>query len=114
MEESSIKYQAKFGRVIIKRELQNKNSLIIIPNSKAIAKCEGVIVGLGETAGWTETYVNGELVPTQTLKLGDKVIFGRHAGSWLDSTYTNTGENDDGTLYICQDADILCVIKEDK
>jgi co-chaperonin GroES (HSP10) len=46
------------------------------------------------------------------MQVGDKVIFGRHSGAWLDATYGNRGEaNDDGKLFICQDADILAVIK---
>lgn len=105
----SIKYQPKFGRVLIEREVQKKSSLIIVPNAKTYAKCEGVIVALGETAGITE--IPGD-DPVQTLKIGDKVIFGRHAGAWLDASYTDKGEQDDGTLFICQDQDILCVIKE--
>lgn len=107
-------YEPKFGRVLIQREVQKKNSLIIVPNAKNHAKCEGVIVGLGETAGWTETYKNGASIPVQTLKVGDKVIFGRHSGAWIDATYTDKGEQDDGTLFICQDADILCVIKPEQ
>lgn len=103
-------YEPKFGRVLIQREVQKKNSLIIVPNAKNHAKCEGVIVGLGETAGWIE--LNGESI--QTLKVGNKVIFGRHSGAWIDATYTDKGEQDDGTLFICQDADILCVVKPEQ
>lgn len=97
-------YEPKFGRVLIERE-KKKASGIIIPEdaAKRNAPCIGTIVALGETAGWTETYINGELTPVQTLKVNDKVIFGRHAGAWLD------GEE---TLFICQDQDILTVIKE--
>lgn len=109
-------YKPKFGRVLIKREIQEyygKAKIIYIPEpqQKRIAKCEGIIVGLGETAGWTEAYEeDGTEIRKQVLKIGDQVIFGRHAGAWLDSTYSNNQENDDGTLFICQDADILCVI----
>jgi len=114
--ESSIKYQPKFGRVIVKREILTKTlGGIIIPDdaAKRNATCEGTIVALGETAGWTETYNNdNELTPTKTMNLGDRVIFGRHAGAWLDATYGQNGQQDDGTLFICQDQDILAVIKE--
>lgn len=103
-------YEPKFGRVLIKREVQKKNSLIIVPNAKNHAKCEGVIIALGETAGWAE--LNGDTI--QTLKVGDNVIFGRHSGAWIDATYSDKGEADDGTLFICQDADILCVIKPEQ
>lgn len=109
--ESSVNYEPKFGRVIIKREIKEKVGSIILPDAKRYARCEGVITAMGETAGWVEIYQDGERVPVQNMKIGDYVIFGRHAGAWLDATYMNGNENDDGTLFICQDADILCVVK---
>ena len=116
MEQSvnGVKWKPKFGRVLIRREVEQKTKAgIIIPETaaKRNAPAEGVIVGLGETAGWTEAYdEKGEPVVIQTLKVGDNVLFGRHAGAWLDSTISKDGkENDDGSLYICQDTDILCV-----
>lgn len=107
--------EPKFGRVIIKREVKDKSKGgIIIPEgtAKRTAPCEGIIQSLGETAGWVEVYQNGERTPIQTMHVGDKVIFGRHSGAWLDATYGDKGVNDDGTLFICQDADILAVIRE--
>lgn len=113
MEASSVKYLPKFGRVLIKREVNEKIGSIIIADAKRHANCEGTIVALGETAGWTEAYNdNGELVPTKIMEIGQKVIFGKHSGTWLDGTYSK--DHDDGSLFLCQDADILCVIKEDK
>lgn len=107
------KYQPKFARVLIQREVKKKSAGgIIFSDAKRHAKCEGIIVGLGETAGWIEAYNDNHLTPVRTLDLGDKVIFGAYSGAWLDSTYTGDKENDDGTLFICQDADILAVIKE--
>lgn len=109
--EANVKYSPKFGRVLIKREVEEKTKGgIILPENQAKrhAACKGIIVALGETAGWTETYIEGELKPIQTLKVGDEVIFGRHSGAWLDGTEAS----DDGTLFICQDQDILAVIKE--
>lgn len=113
--EKSSSIKPKFGRVLIKREVKDKTKGgIIIPDSaaKRNASCEGVIVDLGETAGWVEIYKDGDRSPIQTMFVGDKVIFGRHSGAWLDATYTGSNENDDGSLFICQDADILAVIKE--
>lgn len=69
-------------------------------------------MGLGETAGWVDVYKDGTQTPIQTMFVGDKVIFGRHSGAWLDATTTGEKDNDDGSLFICQDADILAVIKE--
>lgn len=103
-------YEPKFGRVLIEREVK-KASGIIIPEdaAKRNAPCIGTIVALGETAGFTDSYLtdsDGQLNQhtVQTLKIGDRVLFGRHAGAWIDGD----------TLYICQDADILAVIKDDK
>ena len=116
--ETGVKYKPKFGRVLIKREVheQTKGGIILPDNAaKRHAPCVGVIVALGETAGWTEVYncvdENGpNTSAVQTLHVGDKVIFGRHAGAWLDGTYKDS-ENNDGTLFICQDQDILAVIE---
>lgn len=114
----SIKIQPKFGRVLIER--QKLKSTIIIPDAigKRNAHCEGVIAALGETAGWTDVPGQGFV---QTLKVGDRVVFGRHSGTWLDNTFTpafhpqtkerGLKDNDDGTLFMCQDADILAVIE---
>lgn len=105
--------EPKFGRVLIKREIKEKVGSIILPDAKRHARCVGEIIALGETAGWTETFdKDGNPTTIQTLKIGDNVIFGRHSGAWLDNTYTGDKENDDGSLFICQDADILAVTKE--
>lgn len=109
--EGSVKYEPKFGRVLIKREVKEKIGSIIVADAKRHANCEGVIVALGETAGWAEAYnEEGELVPKQIMKVGQRVIFGKHSGAWLDGTYAK--DHDDASLFICQDADILCTIKE--
>lgn len=107
---SSIK--PKFSRVLIKREIKEKIGSILLPDAKRHARCEGVIVALGETAGFTESYnENHESIVIQTMKIGDKVIFGRHAGVWLDASFTDKGEADDGTLFICQDQDIIAIME---
>ena len=115
------KYEPKFGRVLIEREIKKQTAGgILLPDSaiKRNAACVGKIVALGETAGFTESYYQGDggewnSKITQTMKVGDKVIFGRHSGAWVDATYSEKGhDNDDGSLFICQDQDILAVIKE--
>lgn len=109
-------YKPVFGRVIIKREVTKKTSGgIIIPDAaaKRNASCTGEILSLGESAGVTTVYNDkGEEGVTRVFSVGDKVVFGRHTGAWLDATYTNGNDNDDGTLFICQDTDILAVINE--
>lgn len=103
-------YEPKFGRVLIEREIREKTAGgIIIPNAKRHASCVGKVVALGETAGWVNT---GD-TPKQIFNIGDKVIFGRYSGTWLDATYNDKGEaNDDGKLFICQDEDILATVRE--
>lgn len=103
-----MEYQPKFGRVLIEREVNEKTAGgIILTDAKRHANCQGTIKALGETAGWVEVPNEGFV---QTMKAGDRVIFGKHSGAWLDASYGN----DEGTLFICQDADILAVISEEK
>lgn len=112
MEEIKPKYQPKFGRVLIQREIKTKTAGGIIltdETAKRHAKCEGVILSLGETAGWIEVYQDGNLVPKKIFNVGDKVMFGKYAGTWLDQT---SEDKDDGTLFMCADADILATIQE--
>lgn len=100
MESKRIKYQPIFARVLIEREITKKTSGgIYIPDgtAKRHAACEGIIVALGETA-------------TETLKIGQRVLFGRHAGTWIDGSFAK--ETDDGTLFLCQDEDILAIIND--
>lgn len=96
MESKRVKYKPIFARVLIEREVK-KSSTIIIPDSaaKRNAPSQGVILALGETA-------------SDILKEGQKVLFGKHAGAWLDQTK----ENEEGTLFMCQDEDILAIIEE--
>lgn len=110
-----MEYHPLFGRVLIKREVHQKTrGGILIPEQqqKRNAKSEGVIVALGHTAGFTTVFENGEEKKIQTLKIGDRVVFGKHAGTWLDATYSGSLENDDGTMFICQDEDILAIMED--
>lgn len=102
------KYKPLFGRVIIKREVLEKKGSIVLPAhlQKKHSRSEGVVIALGPTAGILR---EGE---ESCLKVGDHVVFGKHSGAWLDSTYTGSAENDDGTTFICQDEDILAVIEQ--
>lgn len=98
METKRVKYQPIFARVLIERDIKEKTTGgIILPNAKRHASCEGVILALGETA-------------SDILAVGQKVRFGVHSGAWLDAS--NRTDTDDGTLFICQDEDILAIIKE--
>jgi co-chaperonin GroES (HSP10) len=109
-------YEPKFGRVLIERQVNEKTAGgIILVNAKRHASSKGKILALGETAGWTESFdPEGNPKTIQTLKVGQTVIFGRHAGTWLDDdAYDLQGEvTDKAKYFICQDADILAVVKE--
>lgn len=109
---SEYKYKPLFARVLIQREVLEKIGNVLIPENiqKRHAKCEGVVVDKGPTAD-------------ASIKIGDRVIFGRHAGTWLDATYSLTrnaqgqqmpvvSDNDDGTMFLCQDEDILCIVEQ--
>lgn len=92
------KYEPIFARVLIKREINEKTTGgIIIPNAKRHASSEGTILALGETA-------------SPTLKVGDKVLFGKHSGTWIDPS---NKEGEEGTLFVCMDEDIIAIIKEE-
>lgn len=99
-----VEYQPKFGRVLIERELKEAKNGIILPDNAAErnAPCRGIITALGSTAGWTIGYNSeGNEYNLCVLKVGDKVLFGQHAGAWIDK---------EQKLFICKDEDILCVI----
>lgn len=101
------KYRPLFGRVIIERVVTDKIGAVMIPETiaKRHARCEGTVIAVGNTA--------------EGVKVGDHVIFGRNAGAWLDNTYSAVRgpagpavkDNDDGTLFICQDEDLLAVVE---
>lgn len=94
------KYKPLFGRVVISREVEEKKGSIMIPShlQKRHSRSEGVVVAIGPSA--------------EGVEIGQRVIFGKHAGTWLDSTYSGTAENDDGSMFLCQDEDILAIVGE--
>lgn len=102
-------YKPLFGRVLIKREIEEKRGSIILPDAKRHARNEGVVVAIGPTVD-------------ENIKVGQHVIFGKHAGAWIDNTYSDIKDprgkivaqnaNDDGTLFICQDEDLLAIVEE--
>lgn len=108
-------YRPLFGRVLLERKTLDKVGSILIPEDqrKRQAICKGKIVALGETAGWTKTYTEDGEKTICTLKIGDVVSFGRHAGTWLDNSYGVAKENDEAAPYfLCQDVDLLAVIEQ--
>lgn len=108
-------YRPLFGRVLLERNVLEKVGSIIIPEDqrKRQAICKGKIIALGETAGWTKAFdANGEKTIC-TIKVGDIVSFGRHAGTWLDKSYGVAKDDDEAAPYfLCQDVDLLAVIEQ--
>jgi co-chaperonin GroES (HSP10) len=109
-----VTYKPLFARVLIERQIHEKIGNVLLPENiqKRHAKCEGIVVDKGPTAD-------------ASIPIGAHVIFGRHAGTWLDATYSLTrnaqgqqmpvvSDNDDGTMFLCQDEDILCVIEDEQ
>lgn len=103
------KYTPLFARVLIQRMVEEKRGSIHIPANiaKRHARSEGTVIAVGPTAD-------------ENIKVGDHVIFGKHAGTWLDGTYSEfkdargvigSKDNNDGTLFICQDEDILVKVE---
>lgn len=94
-------YRPTFGRVLIQRDVDEKRGSIHIPAhlQQRHARNEGIVVALGPTA--------------EGVKVGDKVVFGKHAGTWLDKTYTVSVEATTTPFFLCQDEDILLVIEKD-
>lgn len=108
------KYRPLLGRVLIEREIKEKSAGgIIIPDAKRHAASTGKILAIGETAGFTKTFDDdGNEKVIRVIKVGDEVIFGKHAGTWLDKTYSHTTKEDDATFFLVQDEDILAVVNE--
>lgn len=108
-------YRPLFGRVLLERKVLGKVGSIIIPDDqrKRQAICKGKIIALGETAGWTKTYGKDGEKHIRTIKVGDTVSFGRHAGTWLDKSYGVAEKDDeDAPYFLCQDEDLLAVIEK--
>lgn len=90
------KYRPLFGRVLIEREIKQKTSGgIILPDAQRHAKLTGKVIAVGPTVD-------------ETIKPGMQVVFGAHAGKWLDASYDMTANaKDDAPYFICQDEDLL-------
>lgn len=92
----------KFDRVLVKRDqLLDKSPIILVSNREAPSS--GEVIAVGPTAG---TYRNGELI--ETVEVGTRIVFGTYAGRDVSSF---VGEKE-GTYWLIQDTDVLCVIEE--
>lgn len=95
-------YRPLFGRVLIQRDVEEKRGSIMIPAhlQQRHARNEGIVIAVGPTA--------------EGVKVGDKVVFGKHSGTWLDKTYSVSVEANTTPFFLCQDEDILLVIDKDE
>lgn len=93
-------FKPLFARVLLERQKAQKIGSIHLPSSasKRHAKATGKVIAVGPTAD-------------ESIKPGMTVLFGRHAGDWLDTHY-GLSEEEEASFYICQDEDILGVVDD--
>ena len=95
----SSKLHPLFARVLIRRE--KLKSSLIIPESaeRRNAPSKGRVVAKGLTAD-------------KSIKIGSMVLFGQHAGTWINEDGTAVAKDEDRELFVCQDEDIIAEVKE--
>lgn len=84
-----------FARVLLRRDsAAPKSKLILIPEQaeKRLAPCTGTVIAVGPACDLS-------------IKPGQHVVFGQHAGAWVKIP------GSDEEHYVCQDEDIIGVIK---
>lgn len=80
-----------FARVLLERETLKSNSIIIPQTAeKRNAPEIGIVIAVGPNAD-------------HSIELGQKVIFGRHAGDWI--------KHEGKELFVVQDEDIIGIIE---
>jgi len=86
-----------FGRVLLKRDRLKKVGSLLIPDDiqRRHSKARGVVVAIGEQC--SETTKNS---------LGKTVLFGAHAGAWLDANGVECPDKD-ADFFLCNEDDIL-------
>lgn len=96
-----MKIRPLYDRIVVRREEEETTTAggIVLPGSAAEKPNQGEIVAVGEG----KVLDNGEIRPL-SVKVGDKVIFGKYAGS-------NTVKVDDEELLILSESEIYGVIE---
>ena len=90
-----------YDRVVVRRldaETTTKSG-IIIPDKAAEKPNQGEVIAVGEGA-----VLEDGSVRALTVRVGDRVLFGKYAGTEID--------NGDDQLIVMKEADILAVIDE--
>lgn len=99
--------QPLFSRVLLEREVAKKIGSIIMPKTTQLkfSTLKAVVVAIGPDVNDVER--------TETvIEVGDVVIIGKHAGSWLDENGNPVDNADDAKYYIVQDEDILVKVTD--
>lgn len=96
-----MKIRPLYDRIVVRREEEETTTAggIVLPGSATEKPNQGEVVSVGEG----KVLDNGEVRPL-AVKVGDKVIFGKYAGS-------NTIKVDDEELLILSESEIYGVIE---
>ncbi|RJO72854.1 MAG: hypothetical protein C4523_02465 [Myxococcales bacterium] len=89
-----------FARVLLQRE--KLKTSIIIPDiaAKRNAPCIGTVLKTGDTC---EDRIKG--------LVGKKVLFGQHAGTWINEDGTAVADPLKAEFFMCMEEDLLGVIE---
>ena len=91
-----------FSRVLLERKVAKKLGSIIMPEQTQLkfSTLRATVVAIGPD-------VNDSDRSKTYISVGDEVIIGKHAGSWLDESGNPVDNSEDAKYYIVQDEDIL-------
>lgn len=97
--------QPLFARVLLEREVATKIGSILMPKTTQMkfASLKAKVLAIGPD-------VNDAERTNTVINVGDTVIVGKHAGSWLDDSGQPADDADKAKYYIVADEDILCVV----
>ena len=94
------KIKPLFARVLLERPTTRKTAGgIIIPDdsAKRMARLKATVVAVGPTAD-------------DSIKIGQTVLIGRHAGDWMSKEGDPANSADNADFYVVQDEDIIAVV----
>lgn len=93
----TVPFNPWFDRVLLKRERRQKVGSIIVPEDaqRRNSRARGEIVAVGD-----------QCMDRTREAIGKTVLFGVHAGAWLDANGVEKPA-DDADFFICAETDIL-------
>lgn len=100
--------QPLFRRVLLKRPPAEKRGSVLLPKQAQLrhATLRCTVVAIGPD-------VNDPDVTRTRIAVGDEVIIGKHAGTWLDADGNPVEDPANALFYIIQDEDILAKVADD-